>query len=115
MSKKITIYHFVGSGIPQLKTSLRGVIMKEVLTFKVLIVKWLGLTASIGSGLPLGKEGPMIHCSSIIVTKLSKLLSNINKVYINESKTIEMLGAAWAVGVACTFNAPIGGKILYLY
>lgn len=101
---------FLGSGIPHLKTSLRGVILKEVLTFKVLIVKWLGLTASIGSGLPVGKEGPLIHCACIIVTKLGKLLSNINKVYINESKTIEMLGAAWAVGVACTFNAPIGGE-----
>ncbi|CAG9861713.1 unnamed protein product [Phyllotreta striolata] len=100
-----------GSGIPQIKTSLRGVFMKEVLTFRVLIVKWLGLIATIGSGMPLGKEGPLIHMSSIIVTKLSKAISSFNKVYINESKKIEMLGAAWAVGVACTFNAPIGGVL----
>ncbi|CAH1118309.1 unnamed protein product [Phaedon cochleariae] len=100
-----------GSGIPQLKTSLRGVFMKEVLTFKVLLAKWLGITATIGSGMPLGKEGPLIHMSSIIVTKMSKLMSNFNKVYVNESKKIEMLGAAWAVGVACTFNAPIGGVL----
>lgn len=100
-----------GSGIPQLKTSLRGVFMKEVLTFKVLLVKWVGLTATIGSGMPLGKEGPLIHMSSIIVTKLSKAISSFNTVYGNESKKIEMLGAAWAVGVACTFNAPIGGVL----
>lgn len=100
-----------GSGIPQIKTSLRGVFMKEVLTYKTLIVKWLGLTASIGSGLPLGKEGPLIHMSSIIVTKMSKMMSSFNSVYVNESKKIEMLGAAWAVGTACTFNAPIGGVL----
>ncbi|XP_028130029.2 chloride channel protein 2 isoform X2 [Diabrotica virgifera virgifera] len=100
-----------GSGIPQIKTSLRGVFMKEVLTFRTLLVKWLGTMASIGSGLPLGKEGPLIHMSSIIVTKLSKVMSNFNSIYINESKKIEMLGAAWAVGVACTFNAPIGGVL----
>ncbi|XP_074040504.1 chloride channel protein 2 isoform X2 [Leptinotarsa decemlineata] len=100
-----------GSGIPQLKTSLRGVFMKEVLTFKVLIAKWLGIIATIGSGMPLGKEGPLIHMSSIIVTKMSNFISNFNKIYDNESKKIEMLGAAWAVGVACTFNAPIGGVL----
>ncbi|KAJ8939734.1 hypothetical protein NQ314_011020, partial [Rhamnusium bicolor] len=96
------------SGIPQIKTSLRGVIMKEFLTYKVLIAKWLGITATIGSGMPLGKEGPLIHMSSIIVTKMGKALSTFNSIFINESKKIEMLGAAWAVGVACTFNAPIG-------
>ncbi|CAH2004883.1 unnamed protein product [Acanthoscelides obtectus] len=100
-----------GSGIPQIKTSLRGVFMKEVLTFKVLFVKWFGLAATLGSGVPLGKEGPLIHMSSIIVTKLSKAISSFNKIYVNESKKIEMLGAAWAVGVACTFNAPIGGVL----
>ncbi|XP_018575781.1 chloride channel protein 2 [Anoplophora glabripennis] len=100
-----------GSGIPQIKTSLRGVFMKEFLTYKILIAKWLGITATIGSGMPLGKEGPLIHMSSIIVTKMSNALSTFNQVFINESKKIEMLGAAWAVGVACTFNAPIGGVL----
>lgn len=109
---EFNIAYIIGSGIPQLKTSLRGVFMKEVLTFKVLLVKWVGLTATIGSGMPLGKEGPLIHMSSIIVTKLSKAISSFNTVYGNESKKIEMLGAAWAVGVACTFNAPIGGKLI---
>lgn len=84
--------------------------MKEFLTYKILITKWLGITATIGSGMPLGKEGPLIHMSSIIVTKMSNALSTFNQVFINESKKIEMLGAAWAVGVACTFNAPIGGE-----
>jgi len=45
-----------GSGIPEMKTILRGVTLKEYLTFRTLIAKVVGLTASLGSGMPLGKE-----------------------------------------------------------
>ena len=47
---------FVGSGIPEMKTILRGVILKEYLTFRTLGSKMVGLTTSLGSGLPFGKE-----------------------------------------------------------
>ena len=47
----------IGSGIPEMKTILRGVILKEYLTFRTLISKIVGLTMSLGSGLPIGKEG----------------------------------------------------------
>lgn len=39
-----------------MKTILRGVVLKEYLTFKTLIAKIIGLTATLGTGLPLGKE-----------------------------------------------------------
>ena len=39
-----------------MKTILRGVALKEYLTFRTLIAKVVGLTATLGSGLPLGKE-----------------------------------------------------------
>ena len=45
-----------GSGIPEMKTILRGVVLKEYLTFRTLIAKTVGLTATLGSGMPLGKE-----------------------------------------------------------
>ena len=45
-----------GSGIPEMKTILRGVVLKEYLTFRTLIGKTVGLTAALGSGMPLGKE-----------------------------------------------------------
>jgi chloride channel 2 len=47
---------FTGSGIPEMKTILRGVALKEYLTFKTLVAKVIGLTATLGSGMPLGKE-----------------------------------------------------------
>lgn len=45
-----------GSGIPELKTILRGVVLKEYLTLKAFVAKVIGLTASLGSGMPVGKE-----------------------------------------------------------
>lgn len=46
----------IGSGIPEIKTILRGVTLKEYLTFKTLVAKLIGLMATLGSGMPLGKE-----------------------------------------------------------
>lgn len=46
----------IGSGIPEMKTVLRGVVLKEYLTFRTLVSKMIGLTCSLGSGMPLGKE-----------------------------------------------------------
>ena len=39
-----------------MKTILRGVVLKEYLTFRILVAKTVGLTATLGSGMPLGKE-----------------------------------------------------------
>jgi chloride channel 2 len=36
----------IGSGIPEMKTILRGVALKEYLTFKTLVAKVVGLTVS---------------------------------------------------------------------
>ncbi|XP_022250367.1 chloride channel protein 2-like [Limulus polyphemus] len=101
----------VGSGIPEMKTILRGVVLKEYLTFRTLVSKMVGLTASLGSGMPLGKEGPFVHVASIVATLLSKLVTSFKGIYENESRTSEMLAAACAVGVACSFAAPIGGVL----
>lgn len=101
----------IGSGIPEMKTILRGVVLKEYLTFRTLIAKVVGLCSSLGSTLPLGKEGPFVHIASIVATLLGKLVGSFQGIYENESRRSEMLAAACAVGVACTFAAPIGGVL----
>ncbi|XP_074653821.1 chloride channel protein 2-like isoform X2 [Tubulanus polymorphus] len=101
----------IGSGIPEMKTIMRGVVLKEYLTFRTLISKMVGLTSSLGSGMPMGKEGPFVHVASIVATLLSKLVTSFRGMYENESRHFEMLAAACAVGVACTFAAPIGGVL----
>ncbi|ODN02440.1 Chloride channel protein 2 [Orchesella cincta] len=100
----------IGSGIPEMKTILRGVTLKEYLTFRTLFAKVIGLTASLGSGMPLGKEGPFVHIASIVATLMTKLQS-FHGIYENESRSNEMLAAACAVGVACCFAAPVGGVL----
>ncbi|XP_066997204.1 chloride channel protein 2 isoform X2 [Anabrus simplex] len=99
----------IGSGIPEMKTILRGVALKEYLTFRTLVAKVVGLTATLGSGMPLGKEGPFVHIASIVATLLSKLVTSFQGIYENESRSCDMLAAACAVGVASCFAAPIGG------
>ncbi|XP_068173473.1 chloride channel protein 2c isoform X2 [Antennarius striatus] len=101
----------VGSGIPEMKTILRGVVLKEYLTFKTFIAKVIGLTCALGSGMPLGKEGPFVHIASLCAALLSKFMSLFGGIYENESRNIEMLAAACAVGVGCCFAAPIGGVL----
>lgn len=123
-----------GSGIPEMKTILRGVALKEYLTFKTLVAKVIGLTATLGSGMPLGKEvstfyfvcsalylrkvtyeqlkfkGPFVHIASIVAQLLSKMVTSFQGIYENESRNSEMLAAACAVGVGSCFAAPVGGK-----
>ncbi|GFT82231.1 chloride channel protein 2 [Nephila pilipes] len=56
-------------------------------------------------------KGPFVHVASIVATLLSKLITSFKGIYENESRTSEMLAAACAVGVACSFAAPIGGVL----
>uniref|UniRef100_A0A8C1RV09 Chloride channel, voltage-sensitive 2a n=1 Tax=Cyprinus carpio TaxID=7962 RepID=A0A8C1RV09_CYPCA len=108
----------VGSGIPEMKTILRGVVLKEYLTFKTFVAKVIGLTCALGSGMPLGKEGPFVHVASLCAALLSKFMALFGGIYLvrnfllmNELRNTEMLSAACAVGVGCCFAAPIGGVL----
>ncbi|CRL08157.1 CLUMA_CG020883, isoform A [Clunio marinus] len=111
----------IGSGIPEMKTILRGVALKEYLTFKTLVAKVIGLTveingshlfkATLGSGMPLGKEGPFVHIASIVAQLLSKLITSFQGIFENESRNTEMLAAACAVGVGSCFASPVGGVL----
>lgn len=55
-----------GSGIPEMKTMIRGVVMPEYLTLRTLLAKVTGLTASLGSGLPVGKEVRALSLSVLL-------------------------------------------------
>uniref|UniRef100_A0A8C1A363 Chloride channel, voltage-sensitive 1b n=2 Tax=Cyprinus carpio TaxID=7962 RepID=A0A8C1A363_CYPCA len=58
----------IGSGIPELKTILRGVVLKEYLTLKAFVAKVIGLTAGLGSGMPIGKEVDLYLFTSIFLS-----------------------------------------------
>ncbi|XP_064557529.1 chloride channel protein 1 [Zonotrichia leucophrys gambelii] len=101
----------VGSGIPELKTIMRGVVLKEYLTLKAFVAKVVALTAGLGSGMPVGKEGPFVHIASICAVVLSKFMSIFCGVYENVHRQLDLLVPACAVGVGCCFKAPLGGVL----
>ncbi|KAL0618306.1 Chloride channel protein 1, partial [Plecturocebus cupreus] len=104
----------VGSGIPEMKTILRGVVLKEYLTMKAFVAKVVALTAGLGSGIPVGKEGPFVHIASICAAVLSKFMSVFCGVYETVPGQLDLLVSACAVGVGCCFAAPVGGKLHFL-
>ncbi|NWI96685.1 CLCN1 protein, partial [Pitta sordida] len=103
----------VGSGIPELKTIMRGVVLKEYLTLKAFVAKVVSLTAGLGSGMPVGKEGPFVHIASICAAVLSKFMSIFCGVYEQPYYYTDVLTVGCAVGVGCCFGTPLGGKWLF--
>ncbi|XP_074222974.1 chloride channel protein 1 isoform X1 [Camelus bactrianus] len=101
----------VGSGIPEMKTILRGVVLKEYLTLKAFVAKVVALTAGLGSGIPVGKEGPFVHIASICAAVLSKFMSVFCGVYEQPYYYTDMLTVGCAVGVGCCFGTPLGGVL----
>ncbi|XP_017207771.1 chloride channel protein 1a isoform X3 [Danio rerio] len=100
-----------GSGIPEMKTILRGVVLKEYLTLKAFVAKVVGLTAGLGSGMPVGKEGPFVHIASICAAVLSKFMSFFSGVYQSPYGYTDILTVGCAVGVGCCFGTPLGGVL----
>jgi hypothetical protein len=52
-----------------MKTILRGVALKEYLTARTLVAKVVGLTATLGSGMPLGKEVIQSVCAVMLAAR----------------------------------------------
>uniref|UniRef100_A0A4W3HV62 Chloride channel protein n=1 Tax=Callorhinchus milii TaxID=7868 RepID=A0A4W3HV62_CALMI len=94
----------VGSGIPEMKTILRGVVLKEYLTLKTFLAKVIGLTCALGSGMPLGKEGPFVHVASMCATLLSKAMSLFGGIYEVRDESVWMVG-----GNLCFAIEGVGG------
>ena len=61
-----------GSGIPEIKAFLNGISLRGLVRIRVLLAKVVGVCFSVSSGIPIGKEGPMIHIGSIIGAALSQ-------------------------------------------
>ncbi|ESO12802.1 hypothetical protein HELRODRAFT_63304 [Helobdella robusta] len=105
----------IGSGIPEVKTMLRGVVMKEYLGLRTLAAKVIGLTTALSSGLPIGKEGSFVHIGVVSAALIAKLLPAFSSSLENhESRLGEILLPGSAVGLSCTFAAPVGALLYSL-
>jgi chloride channel 7 len=104
-----------GSGIPEIKAFLNGVNLNNVVRMPVLVAKVIGMCFSCSAGLPLGKEGPMIHAGSIIGAAVSQgnTISigfdtswNIFQDLRNDHTKRDYVTFGAAAGVAAAFRAP---------
>ncbi|KAI1726742.1 voltage gated chloride channel domain-containing protein [Ditylenchus destructor] len=104
----------IGSGIPEVKVIMNGFMLENYLSFRTLVAKVLSLTLTLGSGLPVGKEGPFVHMGAIVGTLLSKMTKawQSNAFFSNEGREMEILSSGCSVGIACTFSSP-AGAVLY--
>ena len=60
------------SGIPEVKCFLNGLNIPNLLDVKTLVCKVVGIIFAYSSGLPLGKEGPMVHAGAVIAAGVSQ-------------------------------------------
>lgn len=108
---KLSPLFAAGSGIPEMKCVLSGVFMNEMLNWRTLVGKMLGLVFSLSSGVSIGRLGPFIHMSGITASLVAQMpiFPSLNS---NVKCQLQAFSAAMAAGVGATFGAPIGGTML---
>ncbi len=68
----------------------------------------IATTLSLGSGAPLGREGPAVHIGASLTSWLAETLN------LDRTRSLTLLGCAAAAAVTASFNTPIAGVIFAL-
>lgn len=97
-----------GSGISEIKCIISGFLRDSFLSFRVMLVKCVGLPLAIASGLSVGKEGPSVHLATTIGHNISKIFKYAREGSIRYR---DICVASAASGVAVAFGSPIGGVL----
>ncbi len=92
-----------GSGISQVKAVLAKVPI--ALDLRVALVKLLSATIALGSGLPLGREGPTLQVGAALANHLSRFFPT------SPDYRRQMIAAGAGAGLAAAFDAPITGVL----
>ena len=112
-----------GSGIPEIKCFLNGIDIPRVVDTNTLVYKALGIIFACSAGLPLGKEGPMVHVGAVVAAGVSQGKSSalgLNSRFShyqdfrNDREKRDFVACGAAAGVAAAFGAPIGGVLFSL-
>ncbi|KAL3641995.1 hypothetical protein CASFOL_012810 [Castilleja foliolosa] len=110
-----------GSGIPEIKGYLNGIDTHGILLFRTLVGKIFGSIGSVGGGLALGKEGPLVHIGACIASLLGQggstkyhLRSRWLQIFTSERDRRDLVTCGCAAGVAAAFRAPVGGVLFAL-
>lgn len=92
-----------GSGVQHVEAVMRG--EAEPAPAAVVPVKFLGGLLAIGSGLPLGREGPTVQMGSVAGSEIARRVVHDPA----DRRAIMAAGAGAGLGVA--FNAPVGATV----
>jgi len=114
-----------GSGIPGVLAFLNGVDLQSSLRGPVLVAKALGTVLSVGGGLAVGPEGPMVHIGAIVgMLVCRRMVAPALRRFGPLSRRVEdelsrqplryhvqaaVMGAG--AGIAAAFNAPLAGTV----
>jgi hypothetical protein len=111
----------VTSGLPAIKAHLNGVTIPELLTLRTLVAKTVGVTFVVATGLPLGREGPMVHTGAIVASQVTRATISVGGSTFSTPIEVRVpsaqrswVGIGCAAGVAAAFSAPLGG-LLYSF
>ena len=104
-----------GSGLPQFKYILASEMTRQsyenLLSLNIFGLKVLGLILSVGGGLSVGSEGPLVLIAACIAHLLMKHIIYFDDILDNSSLTKQIFAASAAVGLGSAFNAPVGGLL----
>ncbi len=92
-----------GSGMSEVKAVLARVPMP--LNLRIALVKLISATLVLGSGMPLGREGPTVQIGAALANQLS------NWAPTSPEHRRQLIAAGAGAGLAAAFNAPIAGVL----
>lgn len=99
----VAVPEAAGSGIQRVEAAMRG--QTELESIKLIPAKFVGGLLAIGSGLALGREGPMVQMGAAIGSTLGQ------RFRLPRSMCFSLEGAMAGAGLAAAFNAPIAGAV----
>src|SRR6266446_2883184 len=95
-----------GSGIPQTKTALFA--KGGRISLRTVVGKFCCSSASLASGIALGREGPSVHIGAGIASVLARAVG------LKEEKVKSLLPVGAAAALAAAFNTPIAAVLFSL-
>lgn len=95
-----------GSGIPEIEGALEE--LRPVRWWRVLQVKFIGGMGTLGAGMVLGREGPMVQLGG----NLGRMVVDVFRMRSPEARHT-LLATGAAAGLSAAFNAPLAG-ILFI-
>ena len=95
-----------GAGIPEIEGALEE--LRPVRWWRVLPVKFIGGMGTLGAGMVLGREGPMVQLGG----NLGRMVVDVFRMRSPEARHT-LLATGAAAGLSAAFNAPLAG-ILFI-